>query len=421
MSPNLAPDQAVVANGSGCSLLIGTRNQLPRLHVMDTRDLGNTESPLVFIDLTSPPNHVSIASGIGFVADGTAGIQVINYLAFDNRGVPPTVTLSASFALNSSTNGTAEEGKLVRVSAATSDRVEVRDVEFYVDGVQVGRDVSFPFEHRFVTPRLSQTNFFRVRAKATDTDGNSAWSDEMLVDISQDASAPVVTGVFPLNNQIAASQIVVAAYFNEPISLSSLNGATFGLQSAGFNGLLSDADDETVTNAVLGYTDEANAATLRLDARSVGLFRATLRPPLSDRAGNELANAVTWQFRILGTTTIAGAARHEDGNPAPSLPITIRSGTNIYSTVTLADGSFVVAGVTIGWGPVSISAQWSSGGSLFVGLVSVLGDAAGLTDIGTLNLRSKPLVRQTLAAGYAHAVALQTNGTSWAWGFNIDG
>jgi hypothetical protein len=37
---------------------------------------------------------VAIGEGIAFVADGTSGLQVVNYRSFDTLGVPPTITIT---------------------------------------------------------------------------------------------------------------------------------------------------------------------------------------------------------------------------------------------------------------------------------------------------------------------------------------
>jgi hypothetical protein len=51
-----------------------------------------------------------------------AGLQVYNYLAYDTRGVPPTVALSANFSFNG-----VEEGKAARLTASVTDDVQVRN------------------------------------------------------------------------------------------------------------------------------------------------------------------------------------------------------------------------------------------------------------------------------------------------------
>src|SRR5207244_3228991 len=114
----------------------------------------NTGAFVTRYNLPAQPYGVAIGAGIGFVADGTAGLQVINYKSLDNLGVPPTITLSNSFTMTTPTNGTATEGTLVRALAVTTDDVQVRNVEFYTDGALAASDQSFPFEYFFVTPAI---------------------------------------------------------------------------------------------------------------------------------------------------------------------------------------------------------------------------------------------------------------------------
>jgi hypothetical protein len=75
------------------------------------------------------------------------------------------------------------------LTASVTDDVQVRNVQFHADGVRVLTDGNFPFEHRFLSPRLTETRTnFTVRAKATDTGGNFSWSDEILVELTPDTS-----------------------------------------------------------------------------------------------------------------------------------------------------------------------------------------------------------------------------------------
>ena len=75
----------------------------------------------------------------------------------------------------------------MRVTAAVSDDVQVRNVEFYIDGERVITDGNFPFEHRFVTPRLADQESFTLRARASDTGGNATSTEEMTITLVADA------------------------------------------------------------------------------------------------------------------------------------------------------------------------------------------------------------------------------------------
>jgi hypothetical protein len=240
-APNIV-GRSVAANGSGLAVTVGNvrgpQGQfITALDVVDVSDPSNTGAFLTRINLSADPFSVAIGAGLAFVAGGSAGLQVVNYRSFDNRGVPPTITLEASFPITGSSRreealtpspfemslltstatgpmGLAEEGKLVRVS----DDVQVRNVEFYVDGARVFSDASFPFEHRFLTPLLSSgRSNFTVRARAIDTGGNFAWSDEITVSLTPNMTPPRVVRTFPAPTAIMGAADTLAAYFNEPV------------------------------------------------------------------------------------------------------------------------------------------------------------------------------------------------------------
>ena len=120
-----------------------------------------------------------IYNGLAYVADQGAGMQVLNYLPYDAGGVAPTVTLTSNFTIDG-TAGVAEQDAPMRLTANVTDDVQVRNVDFYVDGRRVARDGSFPFEERFTTPRLDDRTSFTVRACASDTGGNSSCTADIV-------------------------------------------------------------------------------------------------------------------------------------------------------------------------------------------------------------------------------------------------
>ena len=62
---------------------------------MSVLDPSDTNLFLTRFELPVSPNSVFLASGMAFIADGTSGLQVVNYLSFDNQGQPPDVTVSS--------------------------------------------------------------------------------------------------------------------------------------------------------------------------------------------------------------------------------------------------------------------------------------------------------------------------------------
>ncbi|MBI1928046.1 Ig-like domain-containing protein [Candidatus Poribacteria bacterium] len=272
---------------------------------------------------------VSIYNGLAYIADSAAGMQVINYLAYDAQGVPPTITRSASFPLNPAK---AEEGKLVRITADVTDDVQVRNVEFYVDGVKVATDGNFPFEHRFTTPLLVERSSFTLRARASDTGGNAAWTDEIVVTLVPDATAPRITAVSPGNGAIIGNVKALAVFFNEPIEPSTLTPASFSLTEAGSDGNFNTADDVTVTNGALQFRADVQGAFMNFTSGlPPGHYHGQVTTAITDLAGNRLTGGMVWAFHVFNV------ADDLDGDGVPDL-VEVSLGLNPDNPDTDGDG-----------------------------------------------------------------------------------
>ena len=96
-------------------------------------------------------------SAVAYVADGTGGLHVINYLPFDNQGQPPAVTIHTSAIDADPINPgvQVQEGASVPIITAITDDVQVRNAELLVNGEVVSNDVSFPFDFSAFIPSLS--------------------------------------------------------------------------------------------------------------------------------------------------------------------------------------------------------------------------------------------------------------------------
>src|SRR6185295_11627292 len=132
----------IVPNGSGLGLAaVGPNSTDDGPHDVSLYDLSDptqTERFLTQFPTPGSASAVAIYNALAYVADGEAGLQVINYLPYDDRGVTPTLTLSASFPLSPS--AVVEEGKRARLTATVRDDVQVRNVEFYLDGERMATD-----------------------------------------------------------------------------------------------------------------------------------------------------------------------------------------------------------------------------------------------------------------------------------------
>ena len=116
---------------------------------------------------TGSPNRMLYEAFIGGTADST----------------PPTVSLTAP-SVGSTLSGTA-----VTLSATASDDVGVARVDFFVDGAQVGSDISSPYSIVWDSTTVANgTHSFTARA--TDGSGNSATSAAVSASTSNTTTPP---------------------------------------------------------------------------------------------------------------------------------------------------------------------------------------------------------------------------------------
>lgn len=303
----------IVANGSGLGLAaVGVNPRDDGTHNLSLYNVSNPLQTTNYITTLTTPGlarAVSIYNGLAYVADGSNGLTVLNYLAYDTHGIPPTISLSASFSLNPAV---AEEGKIARVTAQVTDGVQVRNVEFYIDGQKVLSDGNFPFEYRFVTPSrsLGRTNF-TVQARAFDTGGNATWSQLFTVALSPDLTPPFVLGTLPSDGAILGALAQVMAAFSEPVNPAALTTNSFRLATVGPDGLPGTADDVFVPGGIIIYNSDMHQATLAFPTNlAPGGYAITVRAPVADLAGNALAPPAVTRFWITG-----GVDSDQDGIP----------------------------------------------------------------------------------------------------------
>ncbi len=290
----------LLANGAGLGVAAVSPNSTDdgphEVALYDISDPTRTDRFLTQFETPGLAAALALGNGLAYVADSAAGVQVLNYLAYDSRGISPTITLAANFA-----QAVAEENKTMRLTALISDDVQLRNVEFYVDGVQVATDGSYPFEHRFTTPLRSAQPSFTVRAKAIDTGGNFAWTAPQLYTLVADATPPRLLTVAPLPGSFATPGVltVITATFNEALDPATLLNGGFQLFDAGADNLPETGDDRAVAG-VVSFDAPSRTARFTLGAAlGQGRYRAVVAASVTDSAGNPLqGGAYSWQFSV---------------------------------------------------------------------------------------------------------------------------
>lgn len=288
----------IVLNGSGSGLApVGAQPRGDQhLSLYRTTNPTNTTDFITTFPTPGIASAVSIYNGLAYVADAASGLQVVNYLAYDTGTLAPTIAPSSD-----ANAGQAEEGQYLRVTAAVTDDVQVRNVEFYLDGNRLVTDGNFPFEQRILLPiRAAGRESVRIQARASDTGGNLTWSDELLLALRPDATAPRVIRTVPLASSLSGSISNILAVFSEPLNGPTVNSSSLRLTHAGLDGVFGTPDDAPVLGGTLAYQESLNAAVLQFSTNlPPGNYRASVGAPISDRTGNVMPDTFSWSFRVF--------------------------------------------------------------------------------------------------------------------------
>ena len=297
--------QDLALNGSGLGIQVTSTLAGGSVDVFDVSDPSLTNTPVVQSYPFAPkPRAVAITNGLAYIAHDN-GMFVVNYEQYDAMGVDPVATLSGGFNKAS----TMEEGQATYVTAQVTDDVQVRNVTFLIDGVEVFTDGSFPFTYFFTAPTLAEQASFTVQVKATDTGGNTGFSMVETVTLTPDVTPPTIVRTLPIIGKRNVTR--VAAFMSEAIDPFSLDASSFTLIEAGLDGAFDTGDDVPVTADQLSVDAIVNRVNFELNAPLPdGLYRAKLTTDITDRAGNALASDADWTFRAADAVFwIAG-----DGN-----------------------------------------------------------------------------------------------------------
>ena len=263
----------VALNGSGLGLV---SQEGLGVGLYSLSDPQNTNNFITSFDTSGFTYDVAIASGIAYVADGTGGLQVINYLPFDNKGVAPTVTITSPVVdLDPNQTGIQiTEGGSISIQANVTDDVQVRNVELLVNGQVVSNDLSFPFDlNAIALSNDPNAPIVNVQTRVTDTGGNTSLSNILTFDLVPDTIAPSI-------DSFSANMRTATIRFSEALDTTNITAANF---------TLINSSNQTIVPENIQFRDGDRTIQLTYPALAVGNYQLVIdAAQLSDRAGNAL-------------------------------------------------------------------------------------------------------------------------------------
>ena len=305
----------VALNGSGLALVTPDGGNTLSLYDASDRTKTGANRFLTSFTLSGAAKDVAVSRGIGYVAVGNR-LEVVNYRPFDTAGIAPTnVVLTAQAAdLDPATPGLQVlEGSRIAVRVAAQDDVQVRSVEFLVNGQVVQTDVAFPFDAVFTAPTITAGGTtLRIQARVTDTGGNATLSNEVVVDVGPDIFPPVLESTTPVEGAlIREGQRTLRVRFNEAVDATRLVGTgAVRVVGAGADGAFGTADD-TAAAITVDARDGGRLFQIATDYLSPGKYRLLVgKAEVVDLAGNA---AGTGDFAV--NFTVGQTAARLVGNP----------------------------------------------------------------------------------------------------------
>jgi membrane-associated phospholipid phosphatase/sugar lactone lactonase YvrE len=406
----IGPSSAITAfdvttNGSGLALYTGANPGLQataQVGLLDLSDPTNTAKVITVFNTPGVAQSVAMADGLGFVADGAAGLAILNYLPFDTKGIPPTASISLPSSAVSGTDGSnlkVVEGSTIPVVASVADDVQVRNVELLVNGQVVENSVSAPYNLTATLPTLAQNGSapVTIQVEAIDTGGNVGLSNTLTLELVTDTTPPqLVSSNIPDGAQVGTSFRAVILQFSKPLDESTVVPADFQLIAPG---------GTMLAPAGIQFRNSDRTVQLTLPRLGPGTYQFVIdEASITDRLGNPLGSGnVTSSFTVSApppvVTTLVGPGM---GLSSPTDPAysngnlyVPNADSNTISEVTLAGVVSTFVDSTQGLNtPVGVT--FDSLGNLYVAnfhgeTISKVTPAGTITTFANVNSPNSPV------------------------------
>ena len=264
------------------------------------RDPADVTAFQTRFDTPGTARSVAIASGIAFVADGSAGLTVVNYLPFDSAGNPPTVEANLQ---NSDFDPAASglqllEGSFVDFDIRITDDIQVQRVELLLNGQIVSSSIAVPFDLSTQIDILTKGTTERtvqLQVRAVDTGGNETLTDSIEIQIVPDTIAPMVLAVSPANNATRLEGFTVAIVtFSEPVQIDNLPADAIRL--------IAQSDLQLILPERFVQRGTGQEILAVFPSLEIDEYELLVDEVFRDFSGNILADSVSSNFSVIANT-----------------------------------------------------------------------------------------------------------------------
>lgn len=306
--------KSVALNGSGLGLIAGglplvsgdqpfrQGDEITLIDVTKPADVGSVLAGLpLSADGELSPDTIALAAGLGYLSDAKVGLIVDNYLAYDTRGVAPTVEVTfPNIDVELNKPGVqVVEGSTVNLRAHITDDVQIREVELLLNGRVVRDNVSYPYDLTADLPTIAQAGSTTavLQVRATDTGGNVTLSDPIALELVPDTIPPQIVALDPAEGSRKPPAFrTVTVNFSEPIAAATATAANFELIRG---------DGTTITPLAVALRKGGTQLTLVYPVLDQTSYRFVIHAAIvTDRAANPLgASDIVRDFKVTDGST----------------------------------------------------------------------------------------------------------------------
>lgn len=289
-NPMLTSDEARIIGddfaGYADGLALVSRS--PNFVTLDYRDPSQIFESASFETLGALED-IAIHDGEAFLANGRSGIVGYRYFDPIATATTPTITLTAI-----DPDLTIAPAEQTTIHAAVNDDLQVRRVEFHIDGALIYTDRNYPFELTIAAPLAD----FAVRARAIDNEGIAGWSSPVAFTVVAPTAMPQLIFRSPLpDSSIPHDVHTVYATFDQAIDPATLADVT--LVEAGPDGTLGTPDDVAIADAAISAPGQLPVVRINMEnPLPAGSYRANIPATVAGRGGASLGAPVIWDFTI---------------------------------------------------------------------------------------------------------------------------